>query len=437
MFDTLSDRFKGIIKKIKGESRLTEENMDAILKEMRLSLLEADVNFKVVKKFISDIKERCNGENVYLELKPSEMVLKIVKEELTKTLGEGKTDLYFKNNDLTVITLLGLQGSGKTTSAGKLAYLLKNKLKKKVMVAACDTYRLGAYDQLNEIAKKVGVPCFHLENKSPIEIAKEAKKEAKLGLYDVLIIDTAGRLTIDETMMEEISKLNEEVEPDEKLLIIDSLNGQEALNTTNSFNEKVGLTGVIMTKLDSDTRGGAALSIRYETGLGIKFSGVGEKLEDLDIFYPERMASRILGMGDVLTFVEKVQDKIDEKEMVKTTNKMMSNDFTLDDLVHQMKQIQKLGSMRSLLKFIPGMPKISEEDEAKLEKEMKNFESIINSMTLEERRNPHIIKNSRKVRIAKGCGKTNQDVNRVLKKYDEMKEMMKKMKNNKFPFMKF
>lgn len=435
-FEALSEKFSKIIKRIKGEHQLTESNMDSILKEIRMALLEADVNFKVVKEFIETIKNKCIGMDVYKELNPSEMVIKIVKEELTNLLGSGKSEITYNNNKVTTIMLVGLQGSGKTTTAAKLAYLMKNKLNKKVLLAACDTYRLAAIDQLKELANSINVDCFSLGNEvSPVEIAQKAYEEAKLGLYDCLIIDTAGRLSIDEELMDELNNINNSIPIDEKLIVVDALSGQEALNVTKSFNEKISLTGVIMSKLDSDSRGGAALSIASATGLGIKFSGVGEKIQDLDIFYPDRMASRILGMGDVLTFVEKVSSQIDEKEAEKSVKKMMSNDFTLLDMLDQMKQIQKLGSVQSLLKFIPGMPKITDEQEEKLNKEMKEFEVIINSMTPEERMNPAILKNSRKVRIAKGCGKTNADVNKVIKKYEQMKEMMKKMKgrNGKFP----
>ncbi len=431
-FEALSDKFSKIIKRLKGEHKLNESNMDSILKEIRMALLEADVNYKVVKDFINNIKTKALGEKVYDELNPSEMVVKIVQEELVKLLGTGKSEIVYQKNRPTVIMLVGLQGSGKTTSAAKLAYLMKNKLNKKVLLAACDTYRLAAIDQLKELANSIGVDLFELGNqKSPVEIAIEANEKAINGLYDVLIIDTAGRLSIDDLLMEELNQINLSFTIDERLIVVDALSGQEALNVTNAFNDKIPLTGVIMTKLDSDTRGGAALSIASTTGLGIKFSGVGEKISDLDIFYPDRMADRILGMGDILTFVDKVKENIDEKEAKKNVNKFVSGEFSLDDMLAQMKQIQKLGSMKSLLKFIPGMPKISDEQQDQLDKEMKNFEVIINSMTYEERLHPEILKNSRKVRIAKGSGKTNADINRVLKKYEQMKMMMKQMKGKK------
>lgn len=434
-FEALSDKFSKIIKKIKGQSKLTEQNMDDILKEIRLALLEADVNYKVVKTFIANIKEKCLGLDVYDKLNPSEMVVKIVKEELTTLLGSGKSEIIYQKNRPTVIMLVGLQGSGKTTTAGKLAYLMKNKLKKKVLLVACDVYRLAAIDQLKELGASIDVRVFEKGNKeNPVDIAKEANEIATKEFYDVMIIDTAGRLSIDEKLMNELKEINEAITIDEKLLVVDALSGQEALNVASSFNEKVGLSGVIMTKLDGDSRGGAALSICQSTSLAIKFTGVGEKVSDLDIFYPERMAERILGMGDILTLVDKVSENIDEKEAKKSVNKMIEGQFTLDDMLSQMKQIQKLGSMKGLLKLIPGMPKITDEQQDMLEKEMKNFEVIINSMTLEERQNPSILKNSRKVRIAKGSGKTNADINKVIKKYEQMQQMMKQMKGKKGMF---
>lgn len=440
-FEALSDKFSKIIKKIKGQSKLTESNMDDILKEIRLALLEADVNYKVVKTFIANIKEKCLGLDVYDKLNPSEMVVKIVKEELTTLLGSGKSEIIYQKNRPTFIMLVGLQGSGKTTTAGKLAYLMKNKLKKKVLLVACDVYRLAAIDQLKELGASIDVRVFDKGNKAnPVDIAKEASEIATKEFYDVVIIDTAGRLSIDETLMNELKEINDSITIDEKLLVVDALSGQEALNVASSFNEKVGLSGVIMTKLDGDSRGGAALSICSATSLAIKFTGVGEKVSDLDIFYPERMAERILGMGDILTLVDKVSENIDEKEAKKSMNKMMEGQFTLDDMLSQMRQIQKLGSMKGLLKLIPGMPKITDEQQDLMEKEMKNFEAIINSMTLEERQNPSILKNSRKVRIAKGSGKTNADINRVIKKYEQMQQMMKQMKGKKGmlpPGMKF
>ncbi len=435
MFDNLSDKFSKIIKKIKGESKLTEENIDSILKDIRIALLEADVNYKVVKDFLAKIKEKCLGEEVLLKLKPSDMVVKIVKEELVELLGSNQNEITYSKNSPTAIMLIGLQGSGKTTTASKLAYLMKNKLNKKVLLVACDVYRLAAIEQLKELGKSIGVEVFSIENeKSPVKIAKEAYDKAKIENYDVVIFDTAGRLSIDEKLMDELIQIKNNVKINETLLVVDAMSGQEAVNVAKTFNEKVPLTGFIMTKFDGDTRGGAALSIRSITNVPIKFIGVGEKVKDLDIFYSERLADRILGMGDILTFVDKVSESIDEKEAKKAANKLLDGRFTLDDMLDQMKQIKKLGSMQGLLKLIPGMPKITDEQEELLNKEMKNFEVICQSMTQEEKNDPSILKNSRKVRIAKGCGKTSADINRMLKKYEQTKEMAKQLKNNKGKF---
>lgn len=428
-FESLSDRFQRALKKIRGQSRLTEANMDEMLKEVRIALLEADVNFKVVKEFIEHIKTKAIGEQVYLKLNPSQMVVKIVHDELVELLGSGDSELKYQKNKPTVIMLVGLQGTGKTTSAGKLAYLMKKKLGKKVLLAACDVYRPAAIDQLKQVAAQVDVPVYSLgTSANPVDIAKQARDKAFNEHLDVLIIDTAGRLQIDEPLMEELNNISKEVKPDEVLLLVDAMSGQDAINVANTFNSKLDLTGIIMSKLDGDARGGSALSIKHLTGVPIKFAGVGEKLSDLDIFHPDRMADRILGMGDVVTLVEKVQEEIDEKDARKTAQKMMDGDFTLEDMLEQMKKIQKMGSLSSLMKLIPGMPKISEEQKLQAEKEMKNVEAVVNSMTPEERRHPEILKNSRKVRIANGCGKTNADINRVLKKYEQMKAAMKQMK---------
>lgn len=431
-FESLSDKFQKIIKKVRGQSRLTEANMDEMLKEVRIALLEADVNFKVVKEFVENVKQKAIGEQVYLKLNPSQMVVKIVHDELTSLLGSEDSNLKYEKNKPTIIMLVGLQGTGKTTSAGKLALLMKKKLGKKVLLAAGDVYRPAAIDQLEQIGKQIDVPVISFrDNRSPVEIAKKAKETAYNEHYDVLIIDTAGRLQIDEPLMKELNDISSEVEPTEVLLLVDAMSGQDAINVANSFNSQLHLTGIIMSKLDGDARGGAALSIKHMTGLPIKFAGTGEKLADLDIFHPDRMADRILGMGDVVTLVEKVQEEIDEKEARREADKMMNGKFTLNDLVVQMKRIQKMGNLSGLMKLIPGMPKISDEQKEKGEQEMKVIEAIVNSMTPEEREHPEILKNSRKVRIAKGCGKTNADINRLLKKYEQMQEMMKKLQQYK------
>lgn len=429
-FESLTDRLSGIIKKLKGNSTLTESNMQDMLKEIRIALLEADVNFLVAKEFVNNVKEKALGQEVLKKLNPSQMVVKIVHDELVELLGADQSEIKYNSNKPTIIMLCGLQGSGKTTTAGKLAKLMKNKLNKKVLLAACDVYRPAAIDQLVTIAKQVGVDVVNMGTKAnPVDIAASAKKKAYDEHYDVLIIDTAGRLHIDEPLMEELNNIKNLVNPDEILLLVDAMSGQDAVNVAKTFNEKLTLTGCIMSKLDGDARGGAALSIRHLTGVPIKLTGVGEKLDDLELFYPDRMADRILGMGDVMSLIEKAQENIDEKEARKSVNKMMEGTFDLNDMLQQMKQIQKMGSLSGILKLIPGMPKISEEDKKRATREMKQTESIINSMTPYERKHPEVLKNSRKMRIAKGCGLTNVEINRLLKKFEQMKEMMKQMKN--------
>ena len=429
-FESLTDKFSAIFKKLRGQSRLTESNMDDMLKEIRIALLEADVNYKVVKEFVNSIKEKALGAEVLSKLNPGQMVVKIVHEELVKLLGSDDCEIKYVQGTPTIIMMVGLQGSGKTTQTGKLAYLMKNKLHKKVLLAACDVYRPAAIDQLDQLAKQVGVDIVNMgTNVNPVDIALKAKEKAINEKYDVLIIDTAGRLQIDEQLMEELNQIKNKVNPQEILLLVDAMAGQDAVNVANTFNNKLALTGIIMSKLDGDARGGAALSIRHLTGVPIKFAGVGEKVTDLDVFHPDRMADRILGMGDVLTLIEKAQNEIDEKEARKAANKMMSGKFDLDDMLNQMKQIKKLGSLGGLLKLIPGMPKITSEQTEMAEKEMKNIEVLINSMTYEERKNPDILKYSRKIRIANGSGKTVAELNRVLKKYDQMKMAMKQMES--------
>ena len=437
-FESLSDKLTGIIKKIKGQARITESNIEDMLKEIRIALLEADVNYKVVKEFINNVKEKALGTEVLTKLNPGQMIVGIVHDEIESLLGSTESEIAYPTNRPCVIMMVGLQGSGKTTTTGKLAYLMKNKLKKKVLLAACDVYRPAAIDQLEQIAKQVGVDVVNEGTKvNPVKIALDAKKKAFDDHYDVLIIDTAGRLQIDDQLMEELNNIKKEVKPDEILLLVDAMAGQDAVNVANTFNERLDLSGIVMSKLDGDARGGAALSIKHMTGVPIKFQGTGEKLTDLDVFHPDRMADRILGMGDVMTLVEKAQEEFDEKEAKKTANKMMSGKFDLVDMLEQMKKVQKLGSLGGLLKLIPGMPKITPEQLAAGEKEMKNFEIIINSMTPEERHHPEIFKYSRKIRVANGSGKTVADVNRVLKKYEQMKDTMKMMekyqKSGKMP----
>ena len=409
-----------------------------MLKEIRIALLEADVNFRVVKDFLSEVKKRAIGEEVLTKLNPSQTLVKIVHDEIEKLLGSSNEQLAFNRNKPTIIMLVGLQGSGKTTTAGKLSLLMKSKMNKKVLLAACDTYRPAAIDQLEQIATDIGVDIVSdKKGLNPVAIAKNAKVKAYNDHYDVLIIDTAGRLHLDEPLMEELQQIITAVEPDEILLAFDAMSGQDVANVASSFNTRLKLTGAVMTKLDGDARGGAALSIRHLTGVPIKFAGTGEKIADLDVFHPDRMADRILGMGDVVSLVEKVQEELDEREMKKSVNRMMSGKFDLEDMLNQMRQIQKIGSLGGIMAMIPGMPKITEEQKAQAEKEIANLEAIYNSMTPEERKHPEILRNSRKVRIARGSGKTNADINRIINKFEKSKEMMRKMgqmqKGNKMP----
>lgn len=426
-FESLSDRFQGILKKIKGQAKLTEANMEEMLKEIRVALLEADVNFKVVKEFVTQVKEKALGQQVFTKVSPGQMVVKIVHDELVDLLGADQCEISLRHKP-TIIMMCGLQGSGKTTTSGKLALLFKKKLNKKVLLVAGDIYRPAAIDQLVTVGRQVDVEVLNMGDKlSPVEIAKKGVEKAKQENFDVVIIDTAGRLQIDEVLMQELVDIENAVHPDEELLLVDAMSGQDSVNVARSFNTKLHLTGMIMSKLDGDARGGSALSIKHLTGIPIKYAGVGEKLSDLEVFHPDRMADRILGMGDIVSLVESVQEEIDEKEARKAANKMMKGTFDLNDMVQQLEQFQKI-SMSKILKLIPGMPKISDEDQQKAQEEIKVTKAIIYSMTPEERKHPEIIKNSRKVRIAKGCGKTNYDVNKVLKKYEQMKEMMKQMK---------
>lgn len=426
-FESLSDRFSSIFKKMRGQATLTEKNMDDMLKEIRVALLEADVNFKVVKNFINDVKEKAVGEEVFKKVNPSQMVVKIVHDEIQELLGADQTDLHL-NSGLSTIMLVGLQGTGKTTTAGKLANLFKNRQNKKVMLGALDVYRPAAIDQLHQLADQLGIEFFSMGTEDPVKIAKDAQQKARESGIDILILDTAGRLQIDEGLMKELQNINHEVHPDEVLLLVDAASGQDAVNVANAFNKDLRLTGVIMSKLDGDARGGAALSIKYLTGLPIKFAGVGEKMEDLEVFHPDRMADRILGMGDIVTLVEKAKESIDEKEAEKAARKMMDGEFTLEDMLKQMKQVQKIGSIGAIAKLIPGMPKLTDEQKEAAEKEMRIFEAVIHSMTPYERRHPETLRYSHKNRIAKGSGLTNADINRVIRKYDQSKAMMKQMR---------
>lgn len=427
-FEGLQDRLQSIFKKISGQGKLTEANMDDMLKEIRIALLEADVNFKVVKHFVNDVKEKAIGQKVISSLTASQMVVKIVKDELVELFGEETKPLNFASSGISTILMCGLNGSGKTTTSAKLAKLLKKQGKNPLLVAA-DIYRPAAREQLKTLAKSIDVECFTIENESAENIVVKALEYAKEKNNKVVIIDTAGRLQIDEQLMQELVNITNIVNINERLLVIDAMSGQDSVNVANAFNEKVKITGMVMSKLDSDARGGAALSIKYLTGIPIKFITTGEKVDDIEVFHPDRMADRIIGMGDILTLVENVQDKIDEQEAKRQAKKMMQGKYDLEDMLASMEQINKMGSLSKLMKFIPGMPKISEDDMSKGEKELKRVKSVIQSMTKEERRHPEILKASRKIRIAKGCAMEVSDVNQVLKKYDQMKEMMKQMKN--------
>ena len=426
-FEGLQDRLQGVFKKLRGHGKLTETNIEEMLKEIRIALLEADVNFKVVKQFINDVREKAIGEKVIGSLNPSQMVVKIVKDELVDLFGKETIPLTFNTNRPTVILMVGLNGSGKTTTSGKLAKLLKKQGKNPLLVAA-DIYRPAAVEQLKTLAKQIGVECFHIPNESAENIALKAFNYAKENNFNVVIIDTAGRLQIDEKLMQELVNITKLVDVTETLLVIDAMSGQDSVNVANAFHEKIKISGLIMSKLDSDARGGAALSIKYLTGIPIKYSTNGEKLDDIEIFHPDRMADRIIGMGDILTLVEQASDKIDEKTAKKTVDKMMEGKFDLEDMLLQMEQMKKLGSISKILKFIPGMPKISAEDTQKAEKDLKRTKAVIQSMTLEERKNPSILKTKRKIRIANGCGMQVSDVNYVLKKYEQSKELFKQLK---------
>ncbi len=431
MFENLSDRLQDVVHKIKGYGKITEENISEMMREIRLSLLEADVNYKVVKEFTNNVKEKALGEEVNKSLNPGELFVKIVKDELTELLGGENTPLNISGNPATLM-LVGLQGSGKTTTIGKLANYLRKNNKKKPLLVACDVYRPAAIDQLKQIGKELNIEVYSEGKGNPVEISKNAIKYAKDNGYDYVLIDTAGRLQIDESLMEELDNIQKEVNPDETILVIDSMMGQDAINVINGFNDKIKLSGVILTKLDGDTRGGVALSVKHLTNLPIKFIGVSEKMDGLTPFYPERMASRILGMGDILSIVEKVQDEIDEKEAEKTAKKMMKGNFDLEDFLNQLNQIKKLGPLENILKLLPGAKKMGLNKVNIDPKIMKRTEAIVLSMTPEERRNPSILKASRKKRIADGSGTTVTDVNRLLNQFEDMKKMMKMMSNGNF-----
>lgn len=431
MFESLGDRLQNVVSKIKGYGKITEENISEITREIRLALLEADVNYQVVKEFINNVKQKALGEEVAKSLKPGEQFVKIVKDELVELLGGEKKDLNINGAPATLM-LVGLQGSGKTTTIAKLSNHLRKKYKKKPLLVACDVYRPAAIDQLKQLGRELNIEVYDEGQGNPVEISKNAIEYAKNNHYDYVLIDTAGRLHIDDNLMNELKVINNNVSPNEIILVLDSMTGQDAINVIQGFNEALPLTGAILTKLDGDTRGGAALSIRHLTNIPIKFIGVSEKMDGLEEFYPDRMATRILGMGDIMTMLEKAESVIDEETALKTAKKLQKGDFDLEDFLEQFHQIKKLGPLENLIKMIPGAKKMGLSDVKIDPKDIAHIEAIIYSMTKEERRNPSILKASRKVRIAKGSGRSVEEVNRLLKQFEEMKKMMKMMKNGNF-----
>ncbi|WP_244833193.1 signal recognition particle protein [Clostridium sp. BJN0001] len=447
-FEGLGEKLQETFKKLRGKGKLQEKDIKDAMREVKLALLEADVNYKVVKNFISSISEKCVGDKVLESLTPGQQVIKIVNEELTELMGGKESKLEFDSSGLTVIMLVGLQGAGKTTMCGKLALKLRKDNKKPLLVA-CDVYRPAAIKQLQVVGKQIDIPVFSMGDKvNPVDIAKASINHAKDNGNNIIIIDTAGRLHIDEELMQELKNIKQEVKPSETLLVVDSMTGQDAVNVAQNFNNDLDVTGIILTKLDGDTRGGAALSIKSITQKPIKFIGVGEKMNDFETFHPDRMASRILGMGDVLSLIEKAQENIDQEEAKNLSKRMISSEFNFEDYLLAVEQMNKLGPLNKLMEMLPGANslKISDNDFDKGQKELSKIKVIVQSMTIKERRNPVLISKSpsRKKRIADGSGVTLQDVNKVMKMYDAMKKNMKMMKNfqkqakkglfNKLPF---
>ncbi|MFA8437531.1 signal recognition particle protein [Pueribacillus sp. YX66] len=428
-FEGLADRLQNTLQKIRGKGKLTESDVNEMMREVRLALLEADVNFKVVKDFIKRVKERAVGQEILSSLTPGQQVVKIVHDELKQLMGGEQSKIAVATRPPTVIMMVGLQGAGKTTTSGKLANHLRKKFNRKPLLVAADIYRPAAIDQLKTLGKQLNMPVFSLgDNVSPVEIAKQAIEKAKEEHHDYVIIDTAGRLHIDEELMQELADVKAEVNPDEVFLVVDAMTGQDAVNVASNFNEQLDLTGVVLTKLDGDTRGGAALSIRAVANTPIKFVGLGEKLDELEAFHPERMASRILGMGDVLTLIEKAQANIDEQKAKELEKKMRTASFTFDDFLEQLSQVKKMGPLDELISMIPGANKMKGLKNVQVdEKQLAHVEAIIQSMTSEEKTTPEIINASRRKRIAAGSGRPLQEVNRLIKQFDEMKKMMKQM----------
>jgi len=445
-FEGLADRLQQTIKKITGKGKVNEQDVNAMAREIRLALLEADVNFKVVKDFIKRIKERAVGQDVLESLTPGQQVVKVVKDELTQLMGGEHSKIAVADRSPTVIMMVGLQGAGKTTTTGKLANLLRKQYNRSPLLVACDVYRPAAIDQLKTLGKQLNMPLYEMGTASnPVDIATNAIEYAKEEHHDYVIIDTAGRLHVDEELMDELAAIKTAIQPDEIFLVVDAMTGQDAVNVAEHFNDQLDITGVVLTKLDGDTRGGAALSIKAVTNQPIKFVGMGEKLDQLEVFHPERMASRILGMGDVLTLIEKAQTQVDEKEAKALEEKMRTMSFTLDDFLEQMAQVRQMGPLEDLLAMIPGANRMKGLKNASIdEKQLAHIEAIIQSMTPKERQDPNIMNASRKRRVAKGSGTSVSQVNRLLKQFNEMKKMMKQMTNVKqgkkgrgfkFPFM--
>lgn len=427
MFESLSDRLEGAFKVLKGEHKLTELNIAESVKEIRRALVAADVNYKIAKEFTDKVKDKALGsENLLKAVKPGELMVKIVRDELIELMGGQAADFNIKGKPA-VILIAGLQGSGKTTFSGKLAKYLKTKQKKSPLLVACDVYRPAAINQLSVIGEQIGIPVFKdIESKNPVEIALKGIQHAKAHNLDIVIVDTAGRLSVDEEMMDEISRIKSSIIPNETLFVVDSMTGQDAVNTAKAFNDVIDYNGVVLTKMDGDTRGGAALSIKYTVGKPIKFVSTGEKMDTLDVFHPDRLATRILGMGDIVSFVEKAQEQFDEVEAQRLEKKIRKNKFDFDDFLSQINQIKKMGDLKSLMSMIPGMNKITKDldinDDA-----FKKVEAIIFSMTPEERGNPELIDIRRKKRIALGCGQDIQDINAFMKQFEQMRKMMHKM----------
>ena len=431
MFESLTEKLENAVNKLKGYGTVTEENISDVTREVRLALLEADVNYKVVKEFTNKVKEKALGEEVKKSLKPADVFLKILKDELLELLGDKESSIDLSGNP-SIIMLVGLQGSGKTTTIGKLGNLLRKKNAKKPIFIAADVYRPAAIDQLKQLGRELNIEVYDEGQNNAVDVVVNGVNYAKEKGYDLILVDTAGRLHVDDTLMNELKKIEEKVKPNEVILVIDAMIGQDAINVINGFNDSLKLTGTILTKMDGDTKGGVALSVKHLTGVPIKFIGVSEKLDGLDYFDPERMVSRILGNGDIMSIIEKAEAVIDEKEAMTTAKKIQSGKMDLEDFLSQLKQIRKLGPLENLIKLLPGARKLGLNNISINPKEFAKLEAIISSMTLKERKNPDIIKASRKQRIANGSGTSVQEVNKLLNQFEQMKKMMKMMKNGNF-----